>query len=165
MGLVHDTMHPMPKVAISQILSKIKTLSEQQPPASDFTKEAVELDKMCVSEIVAKYESSHNAITVLKRKLRQACESDKWMESATKFYENGGCPICFSTDEAGCKEGCYLGQLQARLDSAVAACEIGLQIGEWISQLSNRPKALAEDIETIKAAIALTKSKSSGMAQ
>lgn len=41
---------------------------------SEFTKEAIELDKMCVSEIIAKYESSHNAITVLKRKFRQATE-------------------------------------------------------------------------------------------
>ena len=59
-------------------------------------KEAIELDKMCVSEIVAKYESSHNAITV------------------TEFYENGGCPICFSIDEAGCKKGCYLGEIQQK---------------------------------------------------
>ena len=92
----------------------------QQPTAGEFTKEAIELDKMCVSEIVAKYESSHNAIVVLKRKLRAACESDEWMEKATEYYENGGCPICFSTDESGCAEGCYLSQLQDRLDRAEA---------------------------------------------
>lgn len=84
-------------------------------------KEAIELDKMCVSEIVAKYESSHNAITVLKRKLRIACESDDWMKKATEFYENGGCPICFSTDEAGCAKGCYFGQLQIEAEKHEAA--------------------------------------------
>ena len=86
----------------------------EKPPESEI--EAIELDKMCVSELVAKYESSHNAITVLKRKLREAYESDDWMKKATEFYQNGGCPICFSTDEAGCKEGCYFGQLQRQVD-------------------------------------------------
>ena len=90
----------------------------EKPPTSEI--EAIEIDKMSVSELVAKYESSHNAITVLKRKLREAYESDDWMKKATEYYQDGGCPICFSTDEAGCTEGCYLGQLQARLDKAEA---------------------------------------------
>ena len=103
---------------IDQALAILKQPKDQ--PSSELTKESIELDKMCVSEIVAKYESSHNAITVLKRKFRAACESDEWMESATEFYENGGCPICFSTDESGCTKGCYLGQLQTRLDTSEA---------------------------------------------
>ena len=44
-----------------------------------------------------------------------------------------------------------------RLDSAVAACEIGLHIAEWKSKLSNASTDLAEDIETIKAAITQSK--------
>lgn len=43
-------------------------------------------------------------------------DSDAWMEKATEFYEDGGCPICFSTDEAGCKKGCYLGQCQLKIE-------------------------------------------------
>ena len=53
-----------------------------------------------------------NVIPCLDRKSPNPAESDEWRSQATEFYENGGCPICFSTDEAGCAEGCYLGQLQ-----------------------------------------------------
>lgn len=52
--------------------------------------EAIELDKMCVSEIVAKYESSHNAIAVLKRKLLEACTC---LESTEQPPASGTC-IC-----------------------------------------------------------------------
>ncbi len=44
-------------------------------------------------------------------------DSNNWMEKATEFYGDGGCPICFSTDEEGCKKGCYLGQLQLKIEN------------------------------------------------
>lgn len=47
------------------------------------------------------------------KQLKAELESDDWQKQATEFYGNGGCPICFESDEAGCKKGCYLGQLQA----------------------------------------------------
>ena len=54
-------------------------------------------------------------------------ESDDWMKHATEFYENGGCPICFSTDEAGCTSGCYLGQIKASHTKLRAAADEGLR--------------------------------------
>ena len=49
-------------------------------------------------------------------RIKELEDSDGWREFATKYYENGGCPICFSTDEAGCKEGCYLGEIQQKIE-------------------------------------------------
>lgn len=40
LGLVYDTTHPMPKVEISQILSRIKTELSKELEPTEFTKEA-----------------------------------------------------------------------------------------------------------------------------
>ena len=50
------------------------------------------------------------------KEIEEYKESDAWMESATDYYESGGCPICFETDEAGHKGGCYIKELEAKLD-------------------------------------------------
>ena len=45
LGLVYDTTHPMPKVEISQILSKIKTILSEESNPTEFTKECQEMIK------------------------------------------------------------------------------------------------------------------------
>ena len=65
-------------------------------------------------DIKTKLENARKNINQVLIGLEQEEESDAWMKKATEFYENGSCPICFSTDEVGCKEGCYLGQLQRK---------------------------------------------------
>lgn len=37
---------------------------------------------------------------------------DSWMERAKAFMENGGCPVCFSTDEDGHTQGCEYGKAE-----------------------------------------------------
>ena len=63
-------------------------------------------------DIKTKLENARKNINQALIGLEQEEESDAWMKKATEFYENGGCPLCFSTDEAGCDKGCYFGQLQ-----------------------------------------------------
>ena len=112
----------------------------QQPSASDFTNNLRNFVKLYENEIPRRAEITF---------LQEAC---KRLDSETE--------ISLKSLEACTLANMENMKLQARLDSVVAACEIGLYIAEWISKLSNRPKPLADDIETIKAAIALTKSKS-----
>lgn len=76
----------------------------------------------------------------LEERIKELEESDAWREFATKFYEDGGCPICFSTDEAGCKKGCYIGRLQQKIEYYKNMfCEIkkessNINRGEWPTQ-------------------------------
>jgi len=63
-----------------------------------------------------------NAATIIKmgKRIEQLEKSDAWMEQATEFQESGGCSECFETDEAGHKEGCYIGQLETENNSLKA---------------------------------------------
>jgi len=40
-------------------------------------------------------------------------DSDAWMEKATSFMANGGCPVCFSDDKGGHNPGCEWGDQEA----------------------------------------------------
>lgn len=49
-------------------------------------------------------------LEALKAELK---EGDYWAERAKAYSENGGCLICFGTDEAGHKPGCEIAELEA----------------------------------------------------
>ncbi|MCJ7483921.1 MAG: hypothetical protein MUO31_13260 [Thermodesulfovibrionales bacterium] len=93
-------------------------------------------------------------------RIKAEFESDDWMKHATEFYQNGGCPICFSNDEAGCTEGCYLGQLKASHDRLVEALEAAdLSLEECAKHLLGRgplpePEAIAITMIQINQALA-----------
>lgn len=83
-----------------------------------------QLEAVLVNEksITAK---AYTACGNYQQRIKELEDSDAWRKSATEFYENGGCLICFETDEAGCKEGCYLGQQQLKVERYEnALCEI-----------------------------------------
>lgn len=56
-------------------------------------------------------------------KVRELEESDSWMLSAKEFLENGGCPICFTTDEAGHTKECVWGQTEMKVKELVEGIE------------------------------------------
>ncbi len=92
-----------------------------------------------MSDFTKKWRVTHDEpLTYNERIINSACDiikeledSDAWRKSATEFYENGGCPLCFSTDEAGCNEGCYFGQLQMENERyKIALQEIIVESGD-----------------------------------
>ena len=52
----------------------------------------------------------------LQSKLEALEESDAWMKQAREFQEGGGCPCCFETDEGGHISGCYIAELEEKLE-------------------------------------------------
>jgi hypothetical protein len=45
-------------------------------------------------------------------------DSDDWMQKAKEYMENGGCPVCFATDEDGHTADCEWGQAEKVLQEA-----------------------------------------------
>jgi hypothetical protein len=45
-------------------------------------------------------------------------DSDDWMQKAKEYMENGGCPVCFATDEDGHTADCEWGQAEKALQEA-----------------------------------------------
>ena len=50
-------------------------------------------------------------------------DGDYWQERAKMFMENGGCPVCFASDEAGHEDGCPYGQAESRALAAETLAE------------------------------------------
>jgi len=44
----------------------------------------------------------------------EIANGDYWKKRATRYQENGSCPICFGDDEGGHNEGCYVLELEQR---------------------------------------------------
>ena len=105
---------------------------------------------------------------VLAHLKQPKCKTSEFMKTG-QDYVSGVFSILGHGRDCGCLQ-CglliWVDRACDRLDSEVAinkdlvvACEIGLHIAEWKSKLSNASKDLAEDIETIKAAIARNKKR------
>lgn len=87
LGLIYDTVHPMPKAEISQILSKIKTELSKKLKPTEFTKECIELIKTPDDE---KGWTKLAGYTIwLEVKLQRACEIINQL-----YVEKPVCPMC-----------------------------------------------------------------------
>jgi hypothetical protein len=51
----------------------------------------------------------------IEQVFKELIDGDYWMERAKRFLENGGCPVCFCSDEAGHTKGCLWGDTLATL--------------------------------------------------
>jgi hypothetical protein len=64
-------------------------------------------------------------------------DDDAWMQRAKEYAENGGCPVCFATDEDGHTSDCEWGQAEARAEKA----ESELQKWNAAADQSRQPPA------------------------
>lgn len=57
---------------------------------------------------------------------------DYWMERSKDYLDNGGCPVCFATDEAGHTNDCAWGQAEAEVARLKDLCaEAFRKRGRW----------------------------------
>jgi hypothetical protein len=59
----------------------------------------------------------------IKRLRAEIADGDYWQVRATQAIQNGTCPICFATDEAGHKQGCLWGEDADKAERAEAESE------------------------------------------
>jgi len=59
----------------------------------------------------------------IERLREEIIDGDYWHKRVTQTIENGTCPICFSGDESGHKDGCLWGEAENRADQLEAEIE------------------------------------------
>lgn len=94
-------------------------------------------------------------------------EGDYWMQKAKEYSENGGCLICFGTDEGGHKDNCYIGQLQA--ENAELRAEL-VTLGKTVSDrgeanlsLLNGNRSLLQELEALRGVMAVAEKVSNSI--
>lgn len=65
-------------------------------------------------------EQAEATINVLETEIK---EGDYWQERAREYLANGGCPICFCTDEEGHKKNCLWKETESRIKVLAEAIE------------------------------------------
>ncbi len=75
-------------------------------------------------------------LSAFSEKDKELEQGDYWQKSAKDFLQSGGCPVCFSVDEEGHKQGCEWGEVEAALEQ---------ERGEKMSEINDAIKQYQED--------------------
>lgn len=84
---------------------------------SDITNTARALAMVCDRRYLRETAATLRACAIeIERLMEEITDGDYWRKRATQAIENGTCPICFSGDEGGHKDGCLWGEAEDRAD-------------------------------------------------